>query len=211
MAVQVFAVQVGEQAIGIARVLGQQALGFVGFQHKADPAHVIADKRLALVLLQAHRLGLGVSIQARRDGRDGLAIEHPYPWPLSHLRREGFLEGDQVDLDAGLARPLDEASGEGDVSALRQDDLQAAFAGVALADGVGSDQAQPAAGAQQGEGAPEESRAQVGRAAEGGKGRFQPFAIPLAKGATDLQAAHEGRVAQDHIEARGGGWRMANG
>jgi len=114
------------------------------------------------------------------------------------------LEDDQVDLDAGLARPLDKALGKGDAPALGQDDLQAALARVALADGVGGDQAQPAAGAQQGEGAPEESRAQVGRAAEGGKGRFQPFAIPLAKVATDLQAAHEGRVAEHDIETASG-------
>jgi hypothetical protein len=58
-----------------------------------------------------------------------------------------------------LPGPFDKTARKSNAPALRQNDLQAAFAGIALSKSVGGDHAQPPAGLKQGKAAAEECRA----------------------------------------------------
>ncbi len=73
--VQVFAVQVGEETLGVARVLFQQLLGFSRLQHKANTSHVIANECLAFVARQAGRFAFGLVVEAGGDEGDGVGVE----------------------------------------------------------------------------------------------------------------------------------------
>ncbi len=128
----------------------------------------------------------------------------------------GFVEGDEIHFHIGGAGPLDEAPGKGDGAALSEDHGEAAFARVALADGVGGDHAQAPAGFEQAVGAAIERRAQVRRAAVGRISHLQPVAVLVPKGTADFQAPHKRRIAEHDVKtgewqmARFGEWRMAN-
>ncbi len=49
MAVEVLPVEVGEKAVGVAGVFGQERFRFLRLQHKAHTAHNVANERLPFV------------------------------------------------------------------------------------------------------------------------------------------------------------------
>ena len=128
----------------------------------------------------------------------------------SEWRVVGFVDGNEVHFHIGGARPLDEAAGEGDDAALVQDDGQAAFAGIALPDGVGGDHSHAPAWLEETKDASVERCAEVSCAAVRGIGSFEPVAVFVAEVTTNFEATHEGWIAEDDVETAVSEWRMAN-
>jgi len=85
--------------------------------------------------------------------------------------------------------------------AMRANPTQPGGAGIALADGVGRDQAERAMGSQQIEGPPEEMRHQIGVAVGFGMDDLQPIQITRPVAVDQRVLAGKGGVADEGVEA----------
>ncbi len=116
-------------------------------------------------------------------------------------RDEPALDEDLRDDDGRFAFPSVAADRAGDRAAVGEDLREAGLARIALADGIGRDQPEGAAVAQQAERAAEEMRAQVGVAVCAGMERLEPIGIGGGVARGDRVLARERRVADDRVEA----------
>ena len=175
--VDLLAADVGEDALGVARVLLDQPV-HLGERRRAlrnvlvveGEAHAEHDAALkALVGVGREPFGVGVGAGVEEEGGD--------PVDRAAVQLEGAGQRPLVDVhhrddDGGLARPFRAAERAVDRAAGFADRTQAGGAGVALADRVGRDQPEGAAAAQQVERAAEE----VGR--RGRRCRAHPREAP---------------------------------
>jgi hypothetical protein len=111
------------------------------------------------------------------------------------------MDGDEVDFHIGGAWPLDEAFGEGNLSAFLDDHSQATFPCIALPNGIGCHHAHSSTGFEEIKGTAVKCGAKVSSSFERCESDLKVLAIFVAQSPADFQSTQKWWVAQHHIKA----------
>ncbi len=153
MAVEVCTVQVGEEAMSVARIALRQGVGFRWFGDTSYPTYHIADPCCSCIRWETDRFVFGLIVGVRGDDGYRTMVKDCGRAIRMVCRSTVSFDAHQIDFDGCLTWRWDEAFRERYPSALGKDNRESAFARIPLPDRVGCDEPQPSTGCQHGNGA----------------------------------------------------------